>query len=80
MGLNEEGILPTKNFQQGTFDDAEKIDGAGSRFKDILVGRDSCYFCDKVKKYILFNPGSAFHLGPSIQYLHRFKGYQKTVT
>lgn len=45
MGLNEEGILPTKNFQQGVFDDAEKIDGAGPRFKDILVGRDNCTGC-----------------------------------
>ena len=45
MALNEEGILPTKNFQEGVFDKAEKIDGAGSCFKEILVGRDNCTGC-----------------------------------
>ncbi|MBN2016077.1 aldehyde ferredoxin oxidoreductase family protein, partial [Candidatus Dojkabacteria bacterium] len=43
--LNDEGILPTKNFQEGVFDEAEKIDGAGSLFKKILVGRDTCAGC-----------------------------------
>ena len=45
MGLNALGILPTKNFQEGVFDDAEKIDGKGNSFKKILVGRDTCSGC-----------------------------------
>ena len=45
MGHNDLGILPTKNFQEGVFDGAEKIDGAGSLFKKILVGRDTCTGC-----------------------------------
>ncbi|OQX57362.1 hypothetical protein B5M50_05925, partial [candidate division KSB1 bacterium 4484_219] len=43
--LNEEGILPTKNFQEGVFDDADKIDGVSTAFKEILVGRDNCTGC-----------------------------------
>jgi aldehyde:ferredoxin oxidoreductase len=43
--LNEMGILPTKNFQEGTFPGFEKIDGAGAAFKEILVGRDTCTGC-----------------------------------
>ena len=43
--LSEEGILPTKNFQEGVFDEAESIDGAGENFKKILKGRDNCTGC-----------------------------------
>ncbi|HBY56397.1 MAG TPA: aldehyde ferredoxin oxidoreductase [Candidatus Atribacteria bacterium] len=45
VGLNEEGILPTKNFQEGVFNEAEKIDGASCIFKNILVGRETCAGC-----------------------------------
>ena len=45
LPLNEMGILPTKNFREGVFDDAGKIDGAGAVFKEILVGRDTCTGC-----------------------------------
>lgn len=42
--LSEAGILPTKNFQDGVFDDAESI--GGRRMHDtILVGRDTCAGC-----------------------------------
>ena len=42
--LSERGILPTKNFQEGTFDRAEKI--GGERLHDtILIGRDTCAGC-----------------------------------
>jgi len=42
--LSEEGILPTKNFQEGVFDRAEEI--GGERLHDtILVGRDTCAGC-----------------------------------
>jgi len=45
MTLNSKGFLPTKNFQEGVFNDAEKIDNRGSLFKKILVGRDTCSGC-----------------------------------
>ncbi len=42
--LSEQGILPTDNFREGTFDQAEAI--GGERMHDtILVGRDSCAGC-----------------------------------
>ncbi len=42
--LSERGILPTKNFQEGTFDQAEEI--SGTRLHDtFLVGRDTCAGC-----------------------------------
>ncbi len=42
--LSEMGILPTKNFLEGTFDAAEAI--SGERLHDtILVGRDTCTGC-----------------------------------
>jgi aldehyde:ferredoxin oxidoreductase len=43
--LSETGILPTKNFQEGVFDEAQKIDGKGDLFRKILVGRDTCSGC-----------------------------------
>lgn len=42
--LNEMGILPTKNFQEGVFDKAEKISGQ-YMYKTILKRRDSCFGC-----------------------------------
>jgi len=42
--LSEQGILPTANFRDGTFDAAEAI--GGERMHDtILVGRDTCAGC-----------------------------------
>ncbi|KXB07880.1 hypothetical protein AKJ56_02205, partial [candidate division MSBL1 archaeon SCGC-AAA382N08] len=43
-GLNEMGALPTKNFQEGVFDGAEKIDGK-KMYDEILTGRDTCSGC-----------------------------------
>ncbi len=43
-GLNTSGGLPTRNFQQGVFEGAEKI--SGETINDtILIGRGSCYAC-----------------------------------
>ena len=44
IDLNEDGGLPTRNFQQGDFEGAEKITGA-TMTDTILVGRDSCFAC-----------------------------------
>jgi len=42
--LSEQGILPTKNFQEGVFDHAETI--GGQRMHDtILSGRETCAGC-----------------------------------
>jgi len=43
-GLNERGILPTKNFRRGTFEGSEKISG-GAMSEAILVKRDACFAC-----------------------------------
>lgn len=42
--LNELGILPTKNFQEGFFDGAEKLSGE-SLYDRILTKRDTCTGC-----------------------------------
>jgi len=41
---NEMGMLPTRNFQSGTFKGAKAISGE-KMHETILVGRDSCYAC-----------------------------------
>jgi len=42
--LDELGILPTKNFQKGVFDEAEKIDGT-TLYDTVLKERDNCTAC-----------------------------------
>ena len=43
---NDEGLLPTKNFQEGVFNGAKNIDARTSPlFKRMLVGRDNCTGC-----------------------------------
>ncbi len=42
--LNEAGGLPTRNFQEGSFEGASKITGQ-TMTETILVGRDTCYAC-----------------------------------
>jgi aldehyde:ferredoxin oxidoreductase len=44
MDLNESGALPTRNFQEGSFEGAEKITGE-TMTNTILVGRDNCFAC-----------------------------------
>jgi len=43
--LNRSGRLPTKNFQRGTFDGAEKITGETIVNSGFLAGRDTCWAC-----------------------------------
>jgi aldehyde:ferredoxin oxidoreductase len=43
--LNATGRLPTKNFQLGTFQGAEKITGETIVSSKFLVGRESCWAC-----------------------------------
>ena len=44
LDLNPRGVLPTRNFQDGQFEGAEKISGETMR-DTILVGRGGCYAC-----------------------------------
>ncbi len=44
LSLNEEGRLPTRNFQDGQFEGAEKVGGEAMR-DTILIDRGSCYAC-----------------------------------
>jgi aldehyde:ferredoxin oxidoreductase len=42
--LNASGILPTRNFQQGVFENVDQVKWE-SYEKEILTGRRSCYAC-----------------------------------
>jgi len=44
LGLSEIGALPTRNFQDGQFEGAEKITGTAMR-DTILIGREGCFAC-----------------------------------
>ena len=44
LDLHEQGALPTRNFQDGQFEGAAKIDGAAMR-DTILTDRGGCYAC-----------------------------------
>lgn len=44
ISLDARGGLPTRNFQQGSFEGAEKITGE-TMTETILVGSDSCFAC-----------------------------------
>lgn len=44
MGFNQQGGLPTRNFQEGAFEGAERIAGEAMT-ETILAGRDTCYAC-----------------------------------
>jgi len=43
--LSEKGILPTRNFQRGTYEFASEIDGSGELFQQMLSKRDGCTGC-----------------------------------
>ena len=62
MSLSSSGGLPTRNFQQGTFEGAEKI--SGETLKDsLLVGRRSCYACAiRCKPEVAV--GAPYHVDP----------------
>ena len=44
LSLNEEGALPTRNFQDGQFEGSEQISGEKMR-QTVLVERGSCFGC-----------------------------------
>ncbi|NLX44171.1 MAG: aldehyde ferredoxin oxidoreductase family protein [Chloroflexi bacterium] len=44
VGLSQVGALPTRNFQDGQFDQAEQLNGTTLR-DTIMIGREGCYAC-----------------------------------
>ena len=51
--LNASGRLPTKNFQRGTFEGAEKITGENLVNSGFLVGRETCWACSTTCKRVV---------------------------
>ncbi len=74
LDLNNDGILPTKNFQSGVFSGAEKISGQAMT-KQFLVSRESCPRCPVSCKRVVevkegpFAPVSKEYGGPEYENL-----------
>ena len=45
MPLNTAGGLPTRNFQEGVFEGADKISGEALHDENVMVGKRGCYAC-----------------------------------
>jgi len=68
MPLNALGILPTKNFQEGTFSEAEKISG-DTLHDTILAGRDTCTGCPlRCKRVVKTSFDGREVIGPGPEY------------
>ncbi|MHB9057423.1 MAG: aldehyde ferredoxin oxidoreductase family protein [Bacillota bacterium] len=60
--LSAAGGLPTRNFRDGSFEGAKKIDGTTMR-DTLLVGRDSCYACAvHCKRVVERKPGEGHYV------------------
>ncbi len=74
LDLNNDGILPTKNFQSGVFPGAEKISGQAMT-KQLLVARESCPRCPVACKRVVevkdgpYAPVSKEYGGPEYESL-----------
>jgi aldehyde:ferredoxin oxidoreductase len=63
VGLSREGRLPTRNFQDGQFEGAEKIGGEALR-DTILIDTGGCYACPiRCKRVVKVDDGS-YHVDP----------------
>ncbi len=63
MSLDAGGGLPTRNFQEGSFEDAEKICGP-TMTNTILVDRDNCYACPINCKRVV-KTGEPYNVDPA---------------
>ncbi|MCL4371584.1 MAG: aldehyde ferredoxin oxidoreductase family protein [Chloroflexi bacterium] len=63
IGLSITGGLPTRNFQEGTFERAEDITGS-TMTKTILTGRHTCYACAVICKRIV-KTGPPYNVDPA---------------
>ena len=76
VGLNELGLLPTRNFQEGVFEGAQKI--CGQKMKETIgVGKEGCFACPvgcKKKVEIRTGPFSVDHKygGPEYETIAAF--------
>ncbi|MCL5027220.1 MAG: aldehyde ferredoxin oxidoreductase family protein [Chloroflexi bacterium] len=61
--LSMTGGLPTRNFQEGSFEDAEKLTGA-TMTNTILVDRDNCYACVLNCKRVV-KTGEPYNVNPA---------------
>jgi len=63
IDLHEAGKLPTRNFQDGRFEGAEKITGITMR-DTILIGREGCYACPIRCKRVVEVNDEEYHVNP----------------
>lgn len=63
MDLNEFGALPTRNFQDGRFEGAEKISGQ-TMAATILIERGSCYACPIACKRVVKIDDADYQVNP----------------
>jgi aldehyde:ferredoxin oxidoreductase len=63
LGLNETGRLPTRNFQDGQFEGAEKISGEAMR-DEILIDRGGCFACPINCKRVVQVDDEAYQVDP----------------
>jgi aldehyde:ferredoxin oxidoreductase len=63
LSLNEEGRLPTRNFQDGQFEGAGKISGEAMR-DTILIDRGSCYACPIACKRVVEIKDADYQVDP----------------
>jgi len=63
LGLNEAGQLPTRNFQDGQFEGADKIGGEAMR-DTILIDTGSCYSCPIACKRVVEVKDSDYQVDP----------------
>ncbi|MGB6369903.1 MAG: aldehyde ferredoxin oxidoreductase family protein [Atribacterota bacterium] len=61
VSLNEEGILPTKNFHKGSFDKVKGLTFSQLKNK-VLIGRDGCYTCPLHCKHVC--SGGKYNIDP----------------
>jgi aldehyde:ferredoxin oxidoreductase len=66
IDLNVTGGLPTRNFQDSSFHDAESISGQ-MLFRTILIGRDTCQVCPISCKQVVSYEGQEFPSEPDFK-------------
>ena len=68
-GLNAAGILPTRNFHQGAFENVDNVCWAAYE-KELLTARRSCYACAvRCKREVAVNEQASAYGGPEYETL-----------
>ena len=63
MGLNEASVFPTRNFQDGQFEGAQKLSGQTMR-ESILIDEEGCYACTIRCKRVVKVSNERFQVNP----------------